>query len=185
MGNSSPDEERGALVAGGRRRDGWLIAGVLLVVAVVAVLAVLAGEVLGGDGWLAGKRPWLAFLIMLVPPLLGAVVALTVGRRLLRRMPPAAADPETMRRVKRALRDGSTDDPRVDALARDQATRILARRWMPWVSVLLLAAQLAFFFLGSGDAVQKTVAGVGVVCWAGLIVAFLRSRRRARRYLAA
>ena len=76
--------------------------------------------------------------------------------------------------VQRALRDGHTDDPRLDALARSAATRAIKQRWMVWLlplGVLLFAAgavgdlrdpDTTWWDLG-GSAASTTIAAIALV----------------------
>ncbi|SCE66742.1 hypothetical protein [Micromonospora mirobrigensis] len=182
-GDHFSEPDRAALLADGHRRQRRLD---LYVLSALLVLGVAAGAtaLLAGDGTVDRDELWPVFLVMLVPPLVGVVVALVFGRRITRRLPPqTGADPATMRRAKRALRDGHTDDPRVDALARDMATRILAQGWLLWVGVLLLLTQGSRLALDD-DLFVRVTGAVGALAALFLIWVHLHGRRRARTYLA-
>ncbi|RKN49423.1 hypothetical protein [Micromonospora endolithica] len=171
-------QERTA-ATGGRRhghRPEVYVGAALIAVA----FAALGTAAMVGDGTADRGEMVVVFALMLIPPLVGAVVALVFGRRLIKRMPPlAGADPAT----KRALRDGSTNDPRIDALARDEATRTLARGWVRWAAALPLLAHLAQVLLDD-DLFLRAGNALGVVLWALVIVLRQRAHRLARRYLA-
>ncbi|MFC0005761.1 hypothetical protein [Micromonospora siamensis] len=181
-GDTFSEADRAALLADGHRRQRRLDLYVFCALLVLGVAA--AATVLIGTDGTDRNDLWLVFLLMLIPPMIGVLVALVFGRRIVKRLPKQApADPESMRRAKRALRDGHIDDPRIDALARDMATRTLAQGWLLWVGVLLLltqGSQLAF----DDDLAVRLTGAAGVLAALFLIWTQLQGRRRARTYLA-
>ncbi|GAB3808967.1 hypothetical protein [Micromonospora zhanjiangensis] len=88
------------------------------------------------------------------------------------------ADPDTRAAVRTALRDGRTDDPRVDALVRDWQYRWRIRRWLLPVSVLCCLAAVAWAD-DPGLQALLTVGGVaiGLAVWRAE-----RTHRRLSRY---
>jgi hypothetical protein len=97
-------------------------------------------------------------------------------------------DEPTLHAVAQALRSGGSDDPRVDAYARQMATRQLRRRpWRLWIHALLVPGATAAAFLIPEHGAQRVVL---TICW--VLIAVLNgstawhlagTRRRARQYL--
>ncbi|RQX06100.1 hypothetical protein DLJ58_24755 [Micromonospora arida] len=163
-----------------QRRDRSTYAVAALVVVGTAVMATAA--MTNGD-----TRPpdlLATFGLMLIPPLVGAVVALTFGRRLLRRMPrTAGADPTTRRRIVQALRDGSTDDPHLDALARKEARTRVSQRWLLLLFAVGLLTQVGPL-VSPGRPFGRLLAALLILLWGGAAWWRWRGLREARRYLA-
>ncbi|MEV4659197.1 hypothetical protein [Micromonospora sp. NPDC049301] len=155
----------------------------------VAALVVVATAVLGtaafvGRGTVKSDQLLGWFGLMLIPPLVGAVVALVFGRRLIRRMPPTAgADPATKRRIGQVLRDGSTDDPRLDALARKEARSRLGQRWLLWLFAAGVLGQLPPL-VSPVRPFTRVLAVLLILLWGGSAWYRWRGLREARRYLA-
>ncbi|WP_425781851.1 hypothetical protein [Micromonospora sp. DT53] len=151
---------------------------------VVVLFAALGTAAFVGRGTVKSDDLLVTFAWMLVPPLVGAVVALAFGRRLIRRMPQTAGTaPATKRRVERALRDGSTDDPQLDALARKEAQLRISQRWLLW----LFAAGVLTQLLTLVSAVRpstRLLAVLLILLWGGAAWFRWRGLREARRYLA-
>ncbi|MFE9918597.1 hypothetical protein ACFYPG_25910 [Micromonospora sp. NPDC005553] len=155
------------------------------VAALVVVGAAVMGTAAMTDGDVGLPDLLAAFAMILIPSLVGAVVALTFGRRLLRRMPrTAVAGPATRRRIAQALRDGSTDDPRLDALARKEARTRVSQRWL----LLLFAGGLLTQvgpLVSPGRPFGRLLAALLILLWGGAAWWRWRGLREARRYLAA
>ncbi|WP_030487384.1 hypothetical protein [Micromonospora chokoriensis] len=154
-----------------------------IVAAVVVVGAAAMGTAAIVDGETGTSDLLVAFALMLFPPLVGAVVALILGRRLIRRTPPTAgADPATRRRIGRALRDGSTDDPRLDALARREARLRVGQRWLLWVFAAGVLTQLPALVSGAHP-FTRVLAMLLILLLVAAAWYRWRGLREARRYL--
>lgn len=164
--------------AGRHRRSTYVVAAAVVVgVAAMGTATMVDGDT-GGADFLA------AFGLMLIPPLVGAVVALVFGRRLIRRMPrTAGADPATKRRIAQALRDGSTDDPRLDALARKEARSRVSQRWLLLLFAGGLLSQLGPL-VSPVNPFTRVLAVLLILLWGGAVWYRWRGLREARRYLA-
>ncbi|NYH45365.1 hypothetical protein HNR22_005092 [Micromonospora jinlongensis] len=151
---------------------------------VVVGVAALSTAAFVGRGTVKSDQLLGSFGLMLIPPLVGAVVALVFGRRLIRRMPrTAGADPTTRRRIAQALRDGSTDDPRLDALARKEARSRVSQRWLLVLFTVGFLSQLPPLV----DPVRpfgRVLAVLLLLLWGGAAWYRWRGLREARRYLA-
>ncbi|WP_327042870.1 hypothetical protein OG400_12900 [Micromonospora ureilytica] len=174
-------EERGAAdeqVTQRRDRSTYAVAALVVVgVAVTGTAAMIDGDT--GRSDLLGS-----FGLMLIPPLVGAVVALVFGRRLLRRMPrTAGADPTTRRRIAQALRDGSTDDPHLDTLARKEARTRVGQRWLLLLFVGGLLTQVGPL-VSPARPFGRLLAALLILLWGGAAWWRWRGLREARRYLA-
>ncbi|MET8088721.1 hypothetical protein [Micromonospora sp. NPDC005220] len=180
-GDEPAEMERARLVAAARRRSNRLtMTAVVLLLA--SVLATFAVGVLIADGkGNAGGLPPLLFLLL--PATVGIAVALLVNALMTRNPSPSdGTDPTSMRRVKAALRDGRTTDPRIDALARKEAEQQVRRRWSPWALGVALAMQV-LLAVGTDRTPTRWTAGVGAVAWAVVLYQQWRTTQRARRYL--
>ena len=130
-------------------------------------------------------------VVLALPPLvvlLAAAVAVLVWRR--RDQDPQlslGADRMTQRAVLRALRDGGTADPRVDALARDAAERGTRPARLIWLYGLLTVALAAVCIsnLVERDWFLAAVFALATVAQAVSVYTFWQNRRRAIRYLEA
>ncbi|MGC4814119.1 hypothetical protein ACLQ29_26605 [Micromonospora sp. DT228] len=118
IGDQTAEVEQARPIPQAQPRSGRLNTGlvVLLVVAFPALLVV--GMSVADGEWNAGDLlPGL--LLLLIPGVIGAVIALLVVRRMSRNPSPSSgASPNTRRQMKEALRDGRTTDLRIDALVR-------------------------------------------------------------------
>ncbi|MEU8410490.1 hypothetical protein AB0C19_30195 [Micromonospora sp. NPDC048842] len=151
---------------------------------VVVLFAVLGTAAFVGRGTVKSDDLLVTFAWMLIPPLVGAVVALAFGRRLLRRLPrTAGADPTTRRRIGQALRDGSTDDPRLDALARKEARTRVSQRWLLLLFVGGLLTQVGPL-VSPVRPFGRVLAALLILLWGGAAWWRWRGLREARRYLA-
>ncbi|MCG5447007.1 hypothetical protein NIE79_005743 [Micromonospora sp. NIE79] len=163
---------------GRHRRSTYVVAAAVVVGAAVMGTAAMVDGDTGGSDLLA------AFAMILIPSLVGAVVALVFGRRLIRRIPrTAGADPATRRRIGQALRDGSTGDPRLDALARKEARSRVGQRWLLVLFTVGFLSQLPPLV----DPVRpfgRVLAVLLLLLWGGAAWYRWRGLREARRYLA-
>ncbi|MEU8287410.1 hypothetical protein AB0C01_24080 [Micromonospora sp. NPDC048905] len=116
------------------------------------------------------------FLIALVFGVLGAAVALLASHRL-------PAPRTTSPAARQALRAGHTDDPRVDALARQEAERRRGRRWVLWILGVAVLAE-ALLVVGASRPSTRVIAVVLGVFWAAQGWLRWRDLREADRYLA-
>ncbi|MDG9678193.1 hypothetical protein [Micromonospora sp. DH14] len=177
-GDEPTETERARLIAVARRRSNRLtLAAVVLLLA--SVPAAFAVGVLIADG--KRNAGGLLPLLFLLPAAVGVAIALLVNA-LLSRRPSDGADPTSLRRVKAALRDGRSPDPRIDALARKEAEQQVRRRWLPWVLVVALAMQV-LLAVGTDRTANRWVAGLGAAAWAVVFYQQWRATQRARRYL--
>ncbi|MGC5306830.1 hypothetical protein [Micromonospora zamorensis] len=172
--------ERGVQARGRQRpRSTYVVAAL-----VVVLVAALGTAAFVGRGTVKSDDLLVTFALMLIPPLVGAVVALAFGRRLIRRMPQTAGTaPATKRRVERALRDGSTDDPQLDALARKEAQLRLSQRWLLWLFAAGAGTQV-LVLVSADSSFTRVLAVLLLLLWAGAIWYRWRGLRAARRYLA-
>ncbi|MET8041765.1 hypothetical protein ABZU25_12985 [Micromonospora sp. NPDC005215] len=162
-----------------QRRSTYLVAAI-----VVIATAALGTATFVGRGTVKSDQLLVSFALMLIPPLIGAVVALVFGRRLIRRMPPTAgADPATKQQIGRALRDGSTDDPRLDALAREEARLRVGQRWLLWLFAVVVLTQLSAL-VTAANPFTRVLAVLLILLMAGSAWYRWRGLREARRYLA-
>ncbi|WP_430500406.1 hypothetical protein ACQRWP_01035 [Micromonospora trifolii] len=163
---------------GRHRRSTYVVAAIVVVGAAAMGTAAMVDRDTGRSDLLA------AFALMLIPPLFGAVVALVFGRRLIRRMPRTAGDdPATRRRIGQALRDGSTDDPRLDPLARKEARLRVSQRWLLWLFAAVVVTQL-LALVNAVHPFTRVLAVLLILFVVGSAWYRWRGLREARRYLA-
>lgn len=150
--------------------------------AVLAFALVISAD----ESWTAGKVTALVVTVLVGTVLLLAgflvVGRLNGGRELL-----FGADRATRRDVQRALRAGHTDNPRIDALARDSAAHGLRTRWTMWwfaAFALLQVVVLAFNIADRDDWWQVARHAGFAVMFGALLGGQVFQRRRWRRYLA-
>jgi hypothetical protein len=153
---------------------------------VLAVCGVLAGVALGAGVVASGGPRWAGLLvtvpIILLFGLLGWVSFRRAGRD------PAlfqGADRATQRAVGHALKAGGSDDPRVDALARDLAERNLRRPATPWVMTACLAfaaAGVLLSIIGGGFTLSQVSGIVGFGALLYVVINVWQTRKRSRRY---
>ncbi|MEU8153665.1 hypothetical protein AB0B94_08385 [Micromonospora sp. NPDC048986] len=161
-----------------QRRSTYVVAAV-----VVVATAALGTATFVGRDTVKSDQLLVSFGLMLIPPLVGAVVALAFGRRLIRRLPrTTGADPATKRQVAQVLRDGSTDDPRLDALARSEARSRVRQRWL---LVLFTAGFLSQLppLVSPVRPFTRVLAVLLLLLWGGAAWYRWRGLREARRYL--
>ncbi|MEU8085846.1 hypothetical protein AB0B57_19820 [Micromonospora sp. NPDC049101] len=155
----------------------------------VAALVVVGAAALGtaafvSRGSVKSDQLLGSFGLMLIPPLVGAVVALVFGRRLLSRTPrPAGADPTTRRRIAQVLRDGSTDDPQLDALARGEARTRVSQRWLLLLFAVVVLTQLPSL-VNAVNPFTRVLAVLLILLMVGAAWFRWRGLREARHYLA-
>ncbi|MGI5212410.1 hypothetical protein [Plantactinospora sp. CA-290183] len=156
----------------------WLSA--IVVSVAVAVPVILGGLLVGSE---VSTGSWVLIgggAGLLIAGLL--VLAWQFGRR--RIDPPLVegSDPATRRAVRRALRDGHTDDPRVDELAHDLIARNLPAGWVPLFCAGLAVLSLMMLLLGDRDPgdIARTVVTVPLAGIAGY--QSWRQRRRMQDY---
>ncbi|WP_305785080.1 hypothetical protein [Symbioplanes lichenis] len=108
--------------------------------AIAAAATVLAfGLGLSADRSL-GARGWTFIGVGLLLVVAGATaVVLVIRRRLDNPELVAGLDRPSQRDVARALRNGRTDDPRIDAIIRQSAPRVISTRWVIVVFALVAA----------------------------------------------
>jgi hypothetical protein len=178
------DELQAIAVARAHRRR-MLLIGLMLLISI----AIPAGFLVTGDGdWSAGK----VAALLLIPFVMTAVVfaALYPLMRSNDRQVPLSfgTDKATQRAVQRALRTGRPADARIDALARDTATRTLRRSWSLWVfvgAVALQAVGAVLRIVGNADPMDLGMAALLILLSAIMLGTLIMARRRSRAYLAA
>jgi hypothetical protein len=177
------DELRAAAVARAHRRRMLLVGFVLLI-----SIAVPAGFAVTGDGtWSVGKVAALLIPFAVTAVLFAALYPLI--RRNDRQVPLSfGTDKATQRAVQRALRTGHADAARIDALARDTATRTLRRSWPLWIFVVAITLQTAgaaLRIIDNADLVNVGMAALLILMSAIMLGTLMLARRRSRAYLAA
>lgn len=179
-----PDREALRANALANQRKGRRV--VFIVLAVLVLFSVLSSFAF------SGPRSWSAAEIAVTAlPILLAVSLTVLATRAWRRQDrdpqlSLGADRETQRAVARALRDGGTTDPRVDALARDAAERSKGRAWLIWLYGLLTAVFTALLIrnvMAGGDWFTIAAFALPMMAQALLMYTFWQLRRRAVRYL--
>ena len=89
---------------------------------------------------------------------------------------------ETRRAVRRAIRDGETDDARVDQLAR-RALQVTSRpRWARYLFATMLALSIFLLAVGSHRVTDIAVRASQVLLWSGLILLNVVNQRRLDNY---
>lgn len=154
---------------------------VLLTATVPATFAV---GLLISDGERDAGDPLIRLLLLLVTAALAVAVVLLINAWMTRNSSLSdGADLASRRRVKAALRDGSTTDPQVDALARKEAEQQVRRRWVFWALGVVLALQ-TLNAVSTDRTSTRWTSGLGALAWAVLLYQHWRTTQRARRYLA-
>lgn len=179
-----PDRETlraGALA--NQRKGRRLVFAVLAVLVLLSVVSTFAFS--GPSSWSAAEIAVTALPVLLAVSLM--VLATHAWRRQ-DRDPQLSlgADRQTQRAVARALRDGGTTDPRVDALARDAAERSKGRAWLVWLCGLLTVVFAVLLIRGvvtGGDGLTIAASALPMMAQALLVYTFWQLRRRATRYL--
>lgn len=164
-----------------RRSSRMTKAAVVLLAATVP--ATFAVGLLISDGERDAGDPLIRLLLLLVTAALGVAVVLLINAWMTRNSSLAdGADLASRRRVKAALRDGSTTDPQVDALARKEAEQQVRRRWVFWALGVVLALQ-TLNAVSTDRTSTRWTSGLGALAWAVLLYQHWRTTQRARRYL--
>ncbi|MCZ7376431.1 hypothetical protein [Micromonospora sp. WMMC250] len=177
------DDERAGQVMDARWRSGRMTkAAVVLLTATVP--ATFAVGLLISDGERDAGDPLIRLLLLLVTAALAVAVVLLINAWMTRNSSLSdGADLASRRRVKAALRDGSTTDPQVDALARKEAEQQVRRRWVFWALGVVLALQ-TLNAVSTDRTSTRWTSGLGALAWAVLLYQHWRTTQRARRYLA-
>jgi hypothetical protein len=89
---------------------------------------------------------------------------------------------ETRRAVRRAIRDGETDDARVDQLARRVLQVTSRRRWGRYLFATMLALSILLLAVGPHTVTDIAVRASHVLLWSGLIVLNVVNQRRSDNY---
>lgn len=177
-------EERVRLDASSRDRARGSRRTVLIIVSAVGVVGYAAGMVAVTieNGGTPGDA--LTWIIAAVPVVLAIGLALLFHRLATRRAQPlmSGADRQTQRAVHRALRAGSTEDPRVDALVQDfRATS--ARRDSVLIGLFgVTAAVQAVAFAAADETFVRIVFGIAAAASLFAAGLFWLQWRRTRRY---
>ncbi|TDB99733.1 hypothetical protein E1091_06300 [Micromonospora fluostatini] len=181
-GSGLDDDERRRTAERTRQRHTWLVV-LLVALVLVGAVPVLVGAYVGEFGR-QPARVATVLLVALVPAMIGAAVLVALRRGRWRDLSrTTGADRATGRRVLQALREGGSDDPRIDALARDEAARQVRTRWLTWVFPVV-AVNGANMLVTGTTTVVRVLGGLNVATMLVLTLASHRTVRRARRYLA-
>ncbi|MEW2428248.1 hypothetical protein AB0877_09560 [Micromonospora sp. NPDC047644] len=155
-----------------------------MVLLAATVPATFAIGMLISDGKRDADDSLIQLLLLLVTAALGVAVVLLINAWMTRNSSVSdGADLASRRRVKAALRDGSTTDPRIDALARKEAEQQVRRRWVFWALGAVLALQ-TLNAVSTDRTSTRWTAGLAALVWAVLLYQHWRTTQRARRYLA-
>ncbi len=178
-----PDRDDLHATAVARVQRGRLLA---IAVALLCAFAVPVGLLVSGDGAWSARH-------LAVPLILAGVLAVVLvglyplSRRQDRKAPLAfGADKTTRRAVRRALRTGKAPDARIDALARDTATRTVQSAWQLRLFIGVAVLQVIAAVLRAVDGASPQQIGLSVLislCFAGSIAMIIANRRRSRAYL--
>lgn len=90
--------------------------------------------------------------------------------------------PETRRAVRRAIRDGGTDDAGIDLLARRAIQATPSVRWAKYFFGVMLALSIARLIFGSHQVSQIALQVSQAALWTGLIVLSIVNQRRSDSY---
>ncbi|MFI5497293.1 hypothetical protein [Actinoplanes sp. NPDC051859] len=149
---------------------------------IVVVVAFLMSD---DDSWSVSD-----VAVLLVPTVVGSLLLLLIFR-LLRRQEDNpqllfGADKADRAAVQRALRAGSTTDPRIDALARDTARHAVRRPWLLWwlVGLIVLSTALLVVRVIDGDTWREIgLSGLNSALFTAVAARLVMDRRRAQRFL--
>jgi hypothetical protein len=178
-----PDRDELHAAAVARVRRGRRVA---IAVALLCVLAVPVGLLVSGDGrWSLGRSAVLFIFVFVFAVVLAALYPLS--RRQDRKAPLAfGAGKATRRAVRRALRTGKAPDVRIDALARDTASKTLRSTWQLWLFVGVAGLQIIAAVLravGGASPQQVGLSVLIILCFAAGLAVIVVNRRRSRAYL--
>ncbi|WP_067508405.1 hypothetical protein [Actinoplanes sp. TFC3] len=153
-----------------------------------AVIGVLAGAAMMAGVLAAGGGLWWGLLLPLIFVAIFGALAWRMFRRADRdAMLFQGADRATQRSVSLALKAGGSDDPRIDALARDLAERSLRRTVAPWAmtgSIALVAVGLLLNLFDGKFGFNQGAGLIGLAALVWVVVNVWQTRARSRRYLA-
>jgi len=114
---------------------------------------------------------------------LGLVLLAVQLRRRVSRSPLRGADRETRHAVRRAIRTGEADDPRIAALTREVALSWPRVRWAPWGFGLLLAFEVFLVVVHIVDRDADGWLNVAVIAYLVFLwVVYQRHQRRLDRF---
>jgi hypothetical protein len=176
------EEERARLDASSRARARGSLRIILLIVAAVGVVGYAAG--LAAVTIQSGSPRGAVWIIAAVPVLTAVVLALLLHRIVSRRRQPllGGTDRQTQKAAHRALRAGSTDDPRLDALVQDLRTTVRRQNLVLVVLFGATAIIQAVAFAAADEAFVRIMFGVAVAASLSSAALFWREHRRVRRY---
>lgn len=155
----------------------------VVVLAMFVPIVVLTGD--ADSPWSAGR-----VAVLLAPA--GIVLVVLAGlypfmRRQERHTPLSfGADKNTQKAVQRALRTGEPADARIDALARDAATKALRSPWPIRLfagTIVLMLISAVLQILSGGGALRVGLSVSVVLIFATVLATFVVNRRRSRTYL--
>ncbi|GIF38635.1 hypothetical protein [Actinoplanes xinjiangensis] len=89
---------------------------------------------------------------------------------------------ETRRAVRRAIREGETEDPGVDRLARAALQAMVPPRWARYLFATMLALAVLLLATGSHTVTDIAVRTSQVLLWSGLLVLNVVNQRRFDNY---
>ena len=117
---------------------------------------------------------------IVVAGIAGVVVQLIRGDHGLKRM--RGESRETRRAVRRAIRDGHTDNPRIDELAREVIRSSPRLRWAKYFFGLMLMLSVGLLMTDLVEMSQVVRHGLESTLWIGLIVLSIINERRLNGY---
>ncbi|MGW5559953.1 hypothetical protein ACWER9_22365 [Micromonospora sp. NPDC003944] len=177
------ENERAGPVTEARRRSGRMTKAAVVLLAATGP-ATFAVGLLIASGERGADDPLIRLLLLLVTATLGVAAILLINAWMTRSsFVSHGTDPASRRRVKAALRDGSTTDLQVDALARKEAEQQVRRQWVFWALGVVLTLQI-LNAISTDRTSTRWTGGLGALVWAVLLYQHWRTTQRARRYLA-
>ncbi|MFK3981850.1 hypothetical protein ACI2K4_15925 [Micromonospora sp. NPDC050397] len=163
-----------------RRSRRRMLVSLLVVVPLSALVIILAGLLGSPDAALVNWMMIGAGGALVAAGLLAA--AWMVHQRHVDPPLVTGADSATRRAVRQALRDGQTDNPRVDLLARDLIEHTPRHAWVPYLLGGLALLSLVRLLLGDWEAEDIVPGVVTIPIYVVLAVAYQRHHRRLRGY---
>ncbi|WP_189077485.1 hypothetical protein [Mangrovihabitans endophyticus] len=91
-------------------------------------------------------------------------------------------DPQTRRAVQQAIRDGGTDDPRIDRLARRSLRSPAGTRWVLYLLGAMMLLSVVLTAVGPYTAEKIVLHLSQIALWATFIAMNLLIRRRRNEY---